>query len=44
MEKKTEPLGPFKGIYRFIQGLYWGYTGTMVKAKVQLRDKEGLDF
>ena len=24
MENKKETLGPFKGIYRFIQGIYWG--------------------
>ena len=24
MEKKMETLGPFKGIYRAMLGLYWG--------------------
>ena len=28
-----ETLGPFKGIYRIILGLYWGYIGIMEKKK-----------
>ena len=26
-----ETLGPFKGIYKVILGLYWGYIGIMEK-------------
>ena len=31
MEKKMETLGPFKGIYRVILGLYRGYIWIMEK-------------
>ena len=27
MEKKMDTLGPFKGTYRVILGLYWGMFG-----------------
>ena len=30
LEKKMETLGPFKGIYRAILGLYWGYIGVIL--------------
>ena len=29
MEKTMETLGPFKGRYRVILGLYWSYIGIM---------------
>ena len=29
LAKRMETLGPFKGIYTDVLGLYWGYIGLM---------------
>ena len=46
MEKKMETLGPFKGIYRAILGLYWGkiggYIGIMEKKMETLGPFKGI--